>query len=71
MHPQDPLWKMRGFSVAGATLQAERVKGKPLIVTFSHPIEDHVNQNVSPTPASSITAESHREREREIIKAAE
>lgn len=33
------------------------MKEKPLIVTFSHPIEDHVNQNVSPTPASSITAE--------------
>lgn len=41
--------------------QAERVKEKPLIVTFSHPIEDHVNQNVSPTPAGSITAESQRE----------
>lgn len=44
--------------------QAERVKEKPLIVTFSHPIEDHVNQNVSPTPAGSITAESQRAGER-------
>lgn len=69
MHPQDPLWKMRGFSVARATLtstQAERVKGKPLIVTFSHSIEDHVNQNVSPTPACTITAESQRERWRSL-----
>lgn len=65
MPPQDPLWKIEGFRVARATLQAERVKGKPLIVTFSHPIEDHVNQNVSPTPASSITAESQRPRGRD------
>ena len=58
---------MRGFGVARATLEREqkRVKGKPLIVTFSHPIEDHVNQNVSPTPASAVTAESQRETERE------
>lgn len=62
---------MRGFSVARATLERGQkgVKEKLLIVTFSHPIEDHVNQNVSPTPASSITAESQRERE--IIKVAE
>lgn len=63
MHPQDPLWKMRGFSVARATLERRQkgVKEKLLIVTFSHPIEDHVNQNVSPTPASSITAERKRD----------
>lgn len=64
MHPQDPLWKMRGFSVARATLQRKQTEWKSLIVTFSHPIEDHVNQNVSPTPAGSITAES-QERDRD------
>lgn len=36
------------------------MKEKPLIVTFSHLIEDHVNQDVSPTPASSVAAESER-----------
>lgn len=38
------------------------MKEKPLIVTFSHLIEDHVNQDVSPTPASSVAAESERRR---------
>lgn len=61
------------------------MKEKPLIVTFSHLIEDHVNQDVSPTPASSVAAESERDDEeaeeeggerggeggREIIKVAE
>lgn len=51
-----------------ASRQAERVKGKSLIVTFCHFIEDHVNQDVSPSPARSIAA---RAREREIIKVAE
>lgn len=50
--------KTRGFPVAGATLQAEKAKEEPSIVTFCHPIEDHVNQNVSPGPARSVTAHS-------------
>lgn len=41
------------------------MKEKPLIVTFSHLIEDHVNQDVSPTPASSVAAESERDEEEE------
>lgn len=39
------------------------MKEKPLIVTFCHLIEDHVNQDVSPTPASSVAAESERDDE--------
>lgn len=59
MHFSKTPVETRGFSVAMETLEPKQraVKEKPLMVTFSHPIEDHVNQDVSPTPAGSITAE--------------
>lgn len=57
--PETLCQETRGLGVAGATPRRGQkgVKEKPLILTFSQPIEDHVNQNVSSTPAGSVAAE--------------
>lgn len=60
--PRPLCQETRGLSVARATAE-HRQKGereKPLILTFSQAIEDHVNQDVGSTPAGSVTAERRR-----------
>lgn len=60
--PESLCQETRGLSVARATPEhgQKGVKEKPLILTFSQPIEDHVNQDVGSTPAGSVAAERRR-----------